>query len=98
MFPSMVMFLLLLFQFITTHSGNCQKHSAKEISFGLYKSPPTMMLGFLHRQPEYCSFSYLPMLCLDLLGAGQGEDLDPSNPEAANLGLCLQTLMTKNSY
>ena len=52
---SMVMFLLLLFQFITTHSGNCQKHSAKAISFGLYKLLPTMMLGFLHRQPEYCS-------------------------------------------
>jgi len=52
MFPSMVMFLLLLLQFITTHSSNCQKHSAKEISFGFYTSPPSMMLGFWHRQPE----------------------------------------------
>lgn len=94
----MVMFLLFLFQFITTHSGNCQKHSPKEISFGLYRLPPTKMLAFCIDNQSTAVFSYLPMLCLDLLGAGQGEDLDPSNPEAANLGLCLQTLMTKNSY
>jgi spore coat protein U-like protein len=46
---------VIVFSVHNTHSGNCQKHSAKEISFGLYTSPPTMMLGFLHRQPGYCS-------------------------------------------
>jgi hypothetical protein len=37
------------------------------------------------------------MLCQVPWGVVQGGDLDPSDPEAANPGLCLQTLMTENS-
>jgi hypothetical protein len=38
------------------------------------------------------------MLCQVPWDAVQGGDLDPSDPEAANPGLCLQTLITQNSY
>lgn len=38
------------------------------------------------------------MLCQVPLDAVQDGDLDPSDPEAANPGLYLQTLITQNSY
>jgi hypothetical protein len=57
-----------------------------------------MMLDFSAEDCTTLVFSNLPMLYLVLWGAEQGEDLDPTNPEAANPGLCLQTLMTENSY